>query len=66
MPEGHQRGDGCVPVIWVDDGVLPARQGAVLLLHRTEPAGSTLADLDLVALAPGRRPRHLADAWPEA
>lgn len=37
----------------IDDVVLPARQGAVLLLHRTEPAGSTLADLDLVALASG-------------
>ncbi|MCM2334952.1 MAG: hypothetical protein NDI82_13545, partial [Anaeromyxobacteraceae bacterium] len=37
----------------VDDVVLPARQGAVLLLHRTAPAGNTLADLDLVALATG-------------
>jgi hypothetical protein len=37
----------------VDDVVLPVRQGAVLLLHRTAPAGATLGDLDLVAVTSG-------------
>lgn len=37
----------------VDDVVLPVRQGAVLLLHRTAPAGTTLADLDLVVVTTG-------------
>jgi len=37
----------------VDDLVLPVRQGAVLLVHRTAPAGTTLAALDLVEVTSG-------------
>ena len=41
------------------------RAGRTLAARRPDLAGRTVR-LDLVALAPGRRPRHLADAWPEA
>lgn len=41
------------------------RAGQTLAARRPDLAGRTVR-LDLVALAPGRRPRHLADAWPEA
>ena len=38
------------------------RAGRTLAARRPDLAGRTVR-LDLVALAPGRRPRHLADAW---
>ena len=38
------------------------RAGKTLAARRPDLAGRTVR-LDLVALAPGRRPRHLADAW---
>jgi putative endonuclease len=38
------------------------RAGRTLASRRPDLAGRTVR-LDLVALAPGRRPRHLADAW---
>ena len=41
------------------------RAGQTLAARRPDLSGRTVR-LDLVALAPGRRPRHLADAWPEA
>ncbi|MFM8820848.1 MAG: YraN family protein [Phenylobacterium sp.] len=40
------------------------RAGQALAARRPDLAGKAVR-LDLVALAPGRRPRHLADAWPE-
>lgn len=41
------------------------RAGRTLAARRADLSGKAVR-LDLVALAPGRRPRHLADAWPEA
>ena len=38
------------------------RAGETLAARRPDLAGRAVR-LDLVALAPGRRPRHLADAW---
>ncbi len=38
------------------------RAGQTLASRRPDLAGRSVR-LDLVALAPGRRPRHLADAW---
>ena len=39
------------------------RAGQTLAARRPDLAGRSVR-LDLVALAPGRRPRHLPDAWP--
>ncbi|MFM8374884.1 MAG: YraN family protein [Phenylobacterium sp.] len=41
------------------------RAGRTLAARSPDLSGRTVR-LDLMALAPGRRPRHLADAWPEA
>lgn len=38
------------------------RAGQTLASRRPDLAGRAVR-LDLIALAPGRRPRHLADAW---
>lgn len=48
----------------VDDVVLPVRQGAVLLLHRSAPTGTTLAGLDMVAVTTGSdSDTTLAQQW---
>jgi putative endonuclease len=41
------------------------RAGAHIAQSRAGLRGATVR-LDLLALAPGRRPRHLADAWPNS
>ena len=38
------------------------RAGAAIAAHRPDLGGLSVR-LDIVALAPGRRPRHIADAW---
>lgn len=40
------------------------RAAAHVVQHRTA-LRNTMVRLDLIALAPGRRPRHLRDAWTE-
>jgi putative endonuclease len=41
------------------------RAAAHIVQHRTGLRNASVR-LDLIALAPGRRPRHLRDAWTEA
>lgn len=42
------------------------RRAAVALASRSPALASLAVRLDLIALAPGRWPRHIRDAWGEA
>jgi len=42
------------------------RRAAVALASRTPALAGLAVRLDLIALAPGRWPRHIRDAWGEA
>ena len=42
------------------------RRAGLALMSRGGQNRPAVVRLDLVALAPGRWPRHIADAWPEA
>lgn len=57
--------DDALDAVTFDQRARLRRAAAHIVQHRTSLRNATVR-LDLIALAPGRRPRHLRDAWMEA
>ena len=57
--------DDALDAVTFDQRARLRRAAAHIVQHRNALRNTTIR-LDLIALAPGRRPRHLRDAWMEA
>ncbi|WP_421736195.1 YraN family protein [Caulobacter sp.] len=57
--------DAALDAVTAEQRARLRRAAAHIVQHRTALRNASVR-LDLIALAPGRRPRHLRDAWTEA